>query len=195
MTESSAAGTAAGRDSALDQEIFEAMMELIVFLKSQGEKIAQGLTLNASDCFALRQIGGAVTMKELGKRLHCDPSFVTTIADALEKRGLARREVDPADRRVKNLVLTADGVQVRSQLERAFRARMPWANALDEPERASLLALLRKMIRTVKADTAVPASSPGSLPPYPLASATRPTGGHHTGEVNDSLSTASAGGD
>ncbi len=30
-----------------------------------------------------------MAMKELGKRMHCDPSFVTLVADMLEKRGLA----------------------------------------------------------------------------------------------------------
>ena len=31
-------------------------------------------------------------MKELAQRMGCDASFVTTIADTLEKRGFLRRE-------------------------------------------------------------------------------------------------------
>jgi DNA-binding MarR family transcriptional regulator len=174
MTMSPAAGTSDAADSQLDQDIFEAMVELIGYLKSHGEQIAQHLALNASDCVALRQIGGSVAMKELGRRLHCDPSFVTSIADALEKRGLARREVDLLDRRVKNLVLTPDGVEMKSQLEREFRARMPWTHALDTTEREHFLVLIRKMIKATK-----PAPTP-------------PIGGQRAGEVSDTLTTTTA---
>jgi DNA-binding MarR family transcriptional regulator len=41
---------------------------------------------------ALFKLETPMTMKELGLRMGCDPSFVTSIADALEKHGLARRE-------------------------------------------------------------------------------------------------------
>ena len=54
-----------------------------------------------------------MTMKELGQRMGCDPSFITTIADSLEKHGLARREPSLRDRRSKNIVLTPEGVTVR----------------------------------------------------------------------------------
>jgi hypothetical protein len=87
-----------------------------------------------------------MAMKELGKRMHCDPSFVTLVADMLEKRGLARREPHPADRRVKNLVLTDDGLALKCKVEEELSSRMPWNLALSDEERAQLLALIRKMI-------------------------------------------------
>jgi len=87
-------------------------------------------------------------MKDLGKRMHCDPSFVTLVADMLEKRGLARREPHPADRRVKNVVLTEDGVALKQRLEAEITARMPWNRALSADERSQLLALIRKMLST-----------------------------------------------
>ena len=62
-----------------------------------------------------------MTMKELGQRMGCDPSFVTTIADALEKHGLARREPSLRDRRSKNLVLTDEGATLRQRLWPSFR--------------------------------------------------------------------------
>ena len=55
-----------------------------------------------------------MAMRDLGRQMHCDPSFVTAIADMLEKRGLARREASTADRRIKNLVLTREGVGTRA---------------------------------------------------------------------------------
>jgi hypothetical protein len=84
-------------------------------------------------------------MKELGKQMHCDPSFVTLVADMLEKRGLARREPHPADRRVKNIVLCDDGLRLKHKVEAEIAAHMPW-NCLTDGERVQLLALLRKML-------------------------------------------------
>jgi DNA-binding MarR family transcriptional regulator len=86
-----------------------------------------------------------MAMKELGRKFHCDPSFVTAIADQLDSRGLGVRETDPHDRRIKNLLLTPKGLELRQQLEAELSASMPWSNTLDVGERQCLLALLRKM--------------------------------------------------
>jgi MarR family transcriptional regulator, organic hydroperoxide resistance regulator len=86
-------------------------------------------------------------MKDLGLRMGCDPSFVTSVADALEKRGLARREPSQRDRRSKNLVLTPEGVTLRERLCAALSARAPWCTTLDTSERRCLLGLMKKMLR------------------------------------------------
>ena len=87
-----------------------------------------------------------MAMKEMGKRMHCDPSFVTLVTDMLEKRGLARREPHPADRRIKNVVLTEDGLALKRKVEAEITARMPWNSALSADERAQLLSLIGKML-------------------------------------------------
>src|SRR5579875_1881728 len=97
---------------------------------------------------ALLKLEAPMTMKDLGTKLGCDPSFVTTIADALERRGLARREPSERDRRSKNLVLTPEGVTLRDRLCAEFAARAPWCTALDAAERRCLLDLARKMLRS-----------------------------------------------
>jgi hypothetical protein len=66
----------------------------------------------------------------------------------LEKRGLAKREPHPADRRVKNVVLTEDGLALKHRIESEITARMPWTKALNSDERSQLLALIRKMLST-----------------------------------------------
>src|SRR5262249_46233068 len=81
----------------------------------------------------------------LGQRLHCDPSFVTMIADALEQRGLAKREANPADRRIKNLVLTPSGLEVKAKLEQEMLEDMPWTRALEGDEREAFLRRIPKM--------------------------------------------------
>ncbi len=92
--------------------------------------------------------------------MHCDPSFVTSIADMLEKRGLAVRESDPADRRVKfRLVLTSAGVEMKHQMEQAMLERSPWRQSLTGEERATLISLIHKMAPPLSA------TDPADCPP------------------------------
>ena len=67
-----------------------------------------------------------VPMSELACALHCDNSNVTGIVDRLEDRGLVERRPGEHDRRVKMLMITERGAQVRAGL----------AARLDEPPEA-----------------------------------------------------------
>lgn len=151
----------------LDQEIFDAMAEFLSQMLQRGEKLAEQFGVPMFCLKAVHRLGSSVTMKELGQQLHCDRSFVTMIADTLEERGLARREPHPADRRLKNLVLTSEGLELKKRLEGALLAQMPWTHALDVNERAHLLGLIRKM-------TDAAAATP-----------TPPSRGERVGEVTD----------
>jgi MarR family transcriptional regulator, organic hydroperoxide resistance regulator len=139
----------------------------------RAETLAEEFGVPAFAAKALHRIDGSVTMKELGRRMHCDPSFVTMIADMLEQRGLARREPSTADRRIKNLVLTPEGLELKARLERAMLDQMPWCRALDVSEKSSFLSMTRKM-NVVLAD--------GSHPQAP---------GERAGEVGDIPTAAS----
>jgi DNA-binding MarR family transcriptional regulator len=65
-------------------------------------------------------------MSELAIALRCDNSNVTGIVDRLEDRGLVERRPGEHDRRVKMLMITERGAQVRAGL----------AARLDEPPEA-----------------------------------------------------------
>lgn len=177
------------RREQVDAEILECVSELIGRIIALGENIAQRLCVPGFFIKALHTLERPMAMKDLGKRMHCDPSFVTTVADMLEKRGLARREPHPGDRRVKNLVLTGDGLALKLRIESEMAARMPWSRALSQDEREQLLMLIRKMLTagdlpdlpdTAEADSHV---SPVAADPHPPA---------QTGEVEDTLSAAPA---
>ncbi len=129
----------------LDLDLIDAMAGLITRVIAEGEQVAKEFAVPPFFMKALHLIDGPLAMKELGQRMHCDPSFVTGIADMLEKRGLAVREPDPADRRVKRLVLTDAGREMKHRIEQGFVARAPWRQALTVDERRTLLSLLRKM--------------------------------------------------
>ena len=134
------------RTEQLNAEIQECVFELTGAIIGQAERLAQRLGIPAIFIKALTTLDAPMAMKDLGKRMHCDPSFVTSVADMLEKRGLARREAHPGDRRIKNLILTGDGSELKRRLESELAARMPWSRGLNDDERAQLLTLIRKML-------------------------------------------------
>jgi DNA-binding MarR family transcriptional regulator len=167
-----------GRSEQLDADILGSLVDLIGQIAAYGEQMAQRLAFPGFFIKALHMLDCPMAMKELGKRLHCDPSFVTVIADGLEKRGLARREAYPGDRRIKNIVLTDAGQQMRQRMQRELAAQMPWSTVLSVEEREQLLVMLRKM---ASAGNAVAPDDDATLRPAPA------------GEVDDAVSAASAG--
>ncbi|HUA29032.1 MAG TPA: MarR family transcriptional regulator [Streptosporangiaceae bacterium] len=178
-------GTRSRADDKLDTEILDAMSELIAGTIARGEQIAQRFGMPAFCLKAVHALAAPMAMRDLGKLMHCDPSFVTSIADLLEKRGLALREPSTADRRIKNLVLTKQGLALREKVEREFMAQMPW-RALDREERTCLLALIRKMSQAVADDATESASTTEGA----MSMLTPPmTGGPGAGEVSETLIT------
>ncbi len=150
-------------------EVAGCFFELIGRIVGQAEQLAQGLGIPSPFIKALHTLDCPMAMKELGKRMHCDPSFVTLVTDMLEKRGLARREPHLVDRRVKNVVLTDDGLALKRQIETEITARMPWNKALSDDERTQLLALLRKMLDVDAGDPAAATAAEDAMR-GPLAS-------------------------
>ena len=99
-------------------------------------------------------------MKELAQQMGCDASFVTSVADTLERRGFARRAPSQRDRRVKNLVLTEEGIAAKERLMRELAVKMPWSYALDDGERCCFLALLKKALNGARPDVCLGAETP-----------------------------------
>lgn len=68
------------------------------------------------------QPGTSISQKQAAGLLHCDPSNVTIVGDRLESPGQVKREIDPADRRGRSLILTIKGKRIRRQLiDRVFK--------------------------------------------------------------------------
>jgi len=134
-------------DEDLNQQIAEALSGLLKGAQDLAHGIGSDLGLTGSDVMAMLKLDAPMTMKDLGLKIGCDPSFVTSIADALEGHGLARREPSLRDRRSKNIVLTPEGEKVRGRICDELFARAPWSISLDTSERRCLLGLMRKMLR------------------------------------------------
>ena len=129
----------------LDLEILDSMAGLFARVVAEGEALAKSFGIPVFVIKALHMLDNPLAMKDLGQRMHCDPSFITSIADTLEKHGLAVREPDPADRRVKRLVLTPAGADLKARIEDEVLSHTPWRQSLSREQRTSLLALIRTM--------------------------------------------------
>jgi len=87
-----------------------------------------------------------VPMSDLAEALHCDNSNVTGIVDRLEDRGLVERRSATHDRRVKMLVVTPRGAEVRDRLaERLEEAPPPLARLAPEDQR-TLRDIMRRAL-------------------------------------------------
>src|SRR2546430_1838711 len=105
-------------DEQLNQLISDTFPELFKLFHELGQRIAVEFGFNGSDAIALIKLDAPLTMKELGQRMGCDPSFITTIADSLEKHGLARREPSQRDPPSTRNVVTPGGGAGRGDRER-----------------------------------------------------------------------------
>jgi DNA-binding MarR family transcriptional regulator len=95
---------------------------------------------------ALNSLQQPRAMGEVADTLACDASYVTGLADRLEAMGLAERRADPDDRRVKQLVLTEQGRQVRSAVRSAMGSTYDIIPELDDDDVRDLTRLLRKIL-------------------------------------------------
>ncbi len=85
-------------------------------------------------------------MRDLAAALACDNSNVTGIIDRLEDRGLVERRPAAHDRRVKMLVVTPKGQELRRQIKAQMETAPPALMRLSEDEQRALRDLLRKAL-------------------------------------------------
>lgn len=90
--------------------------------------------------------GEGKSMRMLATKWRCDASWVTSLIDALEERGLVERRAVPEDRRVKTVVLTEKGVLTKAEALDHLEVAPPAMAALTEAERRQLRDLLRKLV-------------------------------------------------
>jgi DNA-binding MarR family transcriptional regulator len=113
-----AMGTSTTRRASPASEAWALMFELMHLSKKRFMAIASEFELSPPQVMALRHLDPdePKPMSELAAALRCDNSNVTGIVDRLEDRGLVERRPGERDRRVKMLLITERGAQVRAQL-------------------------------------------------------------------------------
>jgi DNA-binding MarR family transcriptional regulator len=86
-------------------------------------------------------------MRAMADSLACDASMVTWLVDRLEERGLVERRASTTDRRVKTVVLTDTGIELRRRLGAALFTPPAELLALDAATLHALVDALRKLPR------------------------------------------------
>ncbi|MER5974584.1 MarR family transcriptional regulator [Streptomyces sp. NPDC002055] len=105
---------------------------------------SENLTASQGKCLTVLRRGPSA-MRVLAHTLTCDASNITGIVDRLEERGLVRREPSPSDRRIKNVVLTAEGERVTDTIRAKMHATQEGLDRLSDQERDSLYTLLERV--------------------------------------------------
>ena len=126
-------------------DTWELLMDLVMAERARIPQIAAEFRLSPPQVHALRVLSPEqpLPMGRLACALGCDASNVTGIVDRLEKRGLIERRASEHDRRVKVLVVTAEGAQVRRRLLLMLGEPPQSIAALSPADRRRLARLLR----------------------------------------------------
>src|SRR3974390_1028152 len=138
------------------QELGALLRTLLFAERRRFLNAAAEFDLHPAQAGALMQLddNDGLAMPEIASHLACDSSNVTGIVDRLEARGLVTRRTGERDRRVKQIVTTPLGLEVRD----ALRARMA-----DAPEGLARLSPRdQRMLRDLLA-RALGGSEHGSL--------------------------------
>jgi DNA-binding MarR family transcriptional regulator len=85
-------------------------------------------------------------MSTLASALHCDNSNVTGLVDGLEAQGLVERRPGDHDRRVRMVVVTDRGTQVRTRLAEAMQEVPPELAALTADDQRALRDILQRAL-------------------------------------------------
>lgn len=110
-------------------------------------EIAQKMGVTPPILGALRFLERPQTMGRMAELLHCDPSNVTGIVDALEERDLAERRPSETDRRVKVVELTVAGEKLRARSAEEMYKPPAWIEGLSAVDQRKLRDILRRADR------------------------------------------------
>jgi DNA-binding MarR family transcriptional regulator len=129
-----------------DAELVGLVFRLTDALQHRYESVAAEHGLTRQQATLLGLLEEPQPMSALADVLHRVASNITGMVDRLERQGLVQRERDSADRRVVVISTTPAGRELYSRFESSlYNEDLPFA-ALDDEQRATLLALLRPLV-------------------------------------------------
>ena len=130
------------------EDAWALMTQLYWQLRPRMIRIAGEFGLTPPQLFALKTLdpGNPVPMRALASALHCDNSNVTGLVDGLEAQGLVERRPGDHDRRLRMLVVTERGAQVRDRLAAAMQEVPPELAALGAADQRALRDILQRAL-------------------------------------------------
>ena len=134
-----------GAREAAPDELWSLLIEFALNLRGWWIETCYSLDLTPVQGLALRMLNpdAPLAMSALADTLACDASNVTGVVDKLEARGLIARQADESDRRVKTLVVTEKGRELRSRLLARSAQAPAEISAIPKPAREQVMAGLR----------------------------------------------------
>jgi DNA-binding MarR family transcriptional regulator len=144
MPEFSAAGSATVTPS--PDQVVEPLLALFGLFKEHADACITAAGITMPQAVALLRLDTPLSQRELADCLRYDASNITGIVDGLEQLGLVERQVDPADRRVRRIVVTGAGADVVTHMRECLFRDEPLVGALDADEITLLSTLLTKAI-------------------------------------------------
>jgi DNA-binding MarR family transcriptional regulator len=118
----------------LARSVTRRILHVASAMKHEAEMVFGRIGLTPAAARALSQLDPdrPLASRDLAEMLGCDRSNITALVDRLEQAGLVERRIDPADRRLKTLVVTDDGRRVRADVELALSDARLLAGLDDE---------------------------------------------------------------
>lgn len=130
-------------EDAIGVEIVSRLLDLHRRMTHEFERVAAEFELSAAEAGALNRLDKPYSMRAFADQIGCDASYVTILSDRLDALGLVDRVPDEHDRRVRQLVLTDKGKQMRGALTERVLATTPALTNLDADGRTAFVELLR----------------------------------------------------
>jgi DNA-binding MarR family transcriptional regulator len=130
------------------QEAWSLMSRLFWEMRPRMLRVAAEYGLTPPQLFALRSLDPEkpVPMRALAQALNCDSSNVTGLVDGLAAQGLVERREAEHDRRVRMLVVTERGVEMRARLQEAMQAVPASIAALSAEDQRALRDILQRAL-------------------------------------------------
>lgn len=110
-----------------------------VLRRARRDDGAMGVPPGQASALSVLVFGGAKTATELARIEQVRAPTMTRMIDALEQRGLVRRDADPADRRRAQIVATAAGVRLMEKGRDRRVAILAQALAALDPRQCALV--------------------------------------------------------
>jgi MarR family transcriptional regulator, organic hydroperoxide resistance regulator len=129
-------------------ECWQLLFDLLMSERARMPAIAAEFDLSPTQVHVLRLLepGTTVPMGRLAGGLGCDASNITGVIDRLEARGLVERRAGERDRRVKVLVVTERGLELRRRLLRRISEPPEPIARLSPADQRALSAILRRAL-------------------------------------------------
>ena len=134
-------------DDRSDDLLWSRLMTLFAAARDSMFAVLARHDLTPPHGFAMTMLAdGPRRMGDLADLMTCDASYITSVVDRLEEVGLAERRTNAADRRVKEIALTAEGAAVAAEIRRTMTSPPPAFDRLSRAERTALSALVAKVV-------------------------------------------------